>query len=952
MAEPGKYKQSLNLPSTDFPMRGDMARREPEMLAEWEKTDIYGRITEARKGAKRYVLHDGPPYSNGHLHHGHVLNKILKDLVVKYKTMSGHYAPYVPGWDTHGLPIELAVDRELGERKRDLTKADIRKACREYALKFVDIQRAEFRRLGVFGTWESPYLTLQHGYEAAIVRALACFARGGFLYRGRKPVYWCPHDRTALAEAEIEYHDHVSPSIYVRMPLEESFDPATLSPQLAGKRVSLTIWTTTPWTLPANLAVVMHKGYEYVAVQSPRDPDEYFLVARALAQTFLEAIGGDSSDPAKWIAITPDALAKLEGVRYHHPFIDEPKADVDFRVWFAQYVTLEQGTGLVHTAPGHGAEDYATGVDVGIDVYAPLDDGGCFTDEVPHWAGKYVFDANPEIVAHLDETGYLLNKPGESIEHQYAHCWRCKGPIVFRATPQWFINIDHNSLRQRALDEIDLTNWVPHWGRDRIYGMIENRPDWCLSRQRIWGVPITAFYCEGCGHIHADAATMEHVAEIFAAEGADAWYVKSAAELMPEGTKCVRCGSTEFRPEQDIIDVWFESGCSWFAVASANPDLADVDLYLEGSDQHRGWFHSSLLVGIGVKGKAPYKTVITHGFVLDDQGRPYSKSSIEEARRKGKKVRFVPPEDFIAEHGAELLRLWVASTEFRADIPYSDAVIKGLADWYRKLRYTCRFMLGNLADFNPDRHSLDSVQLSDLDCYVLARLGDVVSRIRRAYDEFEFHAVHRTLVDFVSVDLSAFYLDVLKDRLYCDPVDSESRRAAQAVIYTTLRAIAAVAAPILCFTAEDVWRHMPRRKGDPDSVHLLEMPKGKRFDDSEELAQMWSRLLEYREAVNKALEEFRSKKHKSLDAKVSLKPLPGDRKLLEPRLADLANLFIVSEVSLADEDMPKDAEHPEVQVDEHPGSHCQRCWKWNNEMSADNPELCPRCGEAVAAANR
>ncbi len=947
MSEPGKYKQTLNLPATAFPMRGDMARREPAILADWQEQGIYERIVEARTATgKKYVLHDGPPYSNGHLHHGHVLNKILKDIVVKYHTMIGELAPYVPGWDTHGLPIELAVDRELGEKKRDMSKAEIRAACRDYALRFVDIQREEFRRLGVFGTWDQPYLTLQHSYEAAIVRALAAFARGGFLFRGRKPVYWCPHDRTALAEAEIEYRDHVSPSIYVRFPVTAEFDPATLDDRLAGKRLALPIWTTTPWTLPANLAVVMHRGFEYVAVPSPRDPGEYLLVARGLAPSFLAAIGSDATE-ADWIPIAADRLGVLEGVRYHHPLVDTPESDKDFRVWFANYVTLEQGTGLVHTAPGHGAEDYATGVEHGLAIYAPLDDAGCFTDEVPRWQGTMATDANPAIVAHLHDEGYLLNQPGETIAHSYAHCWRCKGPILFRATPQWFIAIDHNSLRQRALDEIDSTRWVPHWGRERIYGMIANRPDWCLSRQRVWGVPITAFYCEECGTIHAEAETMEYVAEIFSREGADAWYIRPPAELMPPGTKCAQCGSERFRPEQDIVDVWFESGCSWFAVGSVHPELRDVDLYLEGSDQHRGWFHSSLLVGIGVSGKAPYKEVITHGFVLDDEGRPYSKSAIEEARRKGKKVRFVPPSEFIAKNGAELFRMWVASTEFRNDIPFSDTVIKGLADWYRKLRNTCRYMLGNLADFDPDQYPLEKVALSDLDRYLLARLGDLVARVRQAYAEFEFHAVHRALVDFVSGDLSSFYLDIVKDRLYSDGRESPSRRAAQAVVYTAVRTLATLSAPILCFTAEDIWAHLPRRAGDPASVHMALLPEGKLLAEDDELARRWATLLRYREAVTLELEAFRAQKHKSLDAKVTIRPLPADRETIAAALSELADLLIVSQVVLGADTDPG-AAGPEIEVIAHPGQRCDRCWKWHDVLSARHPELCNRCSDVVA----
>jgi isoleucyl-tRNA synthetase len=918
-------------------MRGGLAKREPEFLDRWEKDDLYRQILDARAGAPHYILHDGPPYSNGHIHYGHVLNKILKDVVVKYKAMAGFYSPYVPGWDCHGLPIELAVDRDLGDRKASMTQVEIRRACRDHALEYVDIQRREFKRLGIFGEWEAPYLTLEPTYEAAVIRALAAFARGGFLYRGKKPVYWCPSCATALAEAEIEYRDHRSPSIYVRFPLEEP---------VAGEPASLIIWTTTPWTLPANLAVVAHPEFDYVLVPSPRG-DERWLVVRELAESTLRAAGVEPGaiDPGSWVPLDRAALAALEGAGYRHPFL-ERRGDKDFRLWFADYVTKEQGTGLVHTAPGHGADDFKTGQARGLETYAPIDERGRFTDEVPEWSGLGTFEANPKIVERLHDDGTLINRPGESLSHSYPHCWRCKGPVLFRATDQWFISIDHAALRERALAEIDNTEWVPAWGRNRIHGMIEKRPDWVLSRQRLWGVPIPAFYCDSCDAACADAEVMEHVAQIFATEGSDAWYLREVADLLPAGFRCPSCGGAEFRREQAILDVWFESGASWLAVAARSDELADIDLYLEGSDQHRGWFHSSLLIGIGVGGIAPYKTVITHGFVLDERGHPYSKSEIEAARKRGEKIRYIAPEEIIDKYGAELLRLWVASIEFRNDMTYSEEVLRGLTDWYRKLRNTFRFMLGNLSDYDPDTTSLDDALLTDLDRYALAVLGDLVSRVREAYDRFELHTVHRSLVDYVSTDLSSFYLDVLKDRLYSDRADAPRRRAAQAVLHTVVATLAKLAAPILCFTAEDVWQHLGRKTGAAPSVHLTELPLGKRLASSDRLATEIATLLRYRELALAALEPFRAAKHRSEDAEVVIRPAAGDREVLERRLAELPDLFIVSSV-VVDENAAGD---PEVEIRQAPGDRCQRCWRYYRSMAASNPELCERCAEAVTAA--
>ncbi len=934
------YKDTIILPETEFPMRGNLAKREPELLAKWAAEDLTGQIAAARADGPKFVLHDGPPYANGNIHYGHILNKTLKDMVVKYRTMVGDSAPYVPGWDCHGLPIELAVERELGAKKAEMSKLDIRKACQAAALKWVNVQRDEFKRLGVFGDWEHAYLTLQPGYEAAIARAVAAFARAGYLYRGKKPVHWCISCQTALAEAEIEHKDHTSPSIYVRMTLEQ--DGGTLDTRLAGKPVSLVIWTTTPWTLPANLAVVMQPSFEYVAIPSGRPDGEHLIVAKARAQAFLETVKLPV-DESTWIALDRAKVEQLEGKRYRHPFLDTPRADVDFRVWFGDHVTLDAGTGLVHTAPGHGADDYKIGQEHGLATYAPVNDAGEFTADAPaQWVGLKTFDANWKIVAFLSSIGALLSELKDKIKHSYPHCWRCKNPVLFRATLQWFIGLDHHDLRKRALEEIDRTRFIPPWGRNRIHGMIEHRPDWCLSRQRAWGVPIPVFYCQGCDEPLVDAGVMEHVAGIFAEEGADAWFAREAAGLVPPGQKCSKCGDGSFRKENDIVDVWFESGVSWYAVCAQRAELGvPADLYLEGSDQHRGWFHSSLLAGVGIAGHAPFKAVLTHGFVLDEIGKPYSKSDIEKARKEGRKVEYIPPEDVIGQQGAELLRLWVSSVEFRSDMSYSRTILNQLGESYRKYRNTSRFVLGSLSDFDPAKDSVPRAELAGLDAWAMARLGDFIARVRRAYDEYEFHVVFRAIIDFVTVDLSAFYLDVTKDRLYCDARDSRSRRAAQTVMYATGRALATLAAPILAFTAEDIWAHLPRAQGDATSVHLALMPDGAALDLDSDFAKKWTTLLDYRARVLAALEPFRAAKHAPLDARATVKPAARDRALLAGMLAELPDLFVVSAVVLDPADAAGEAE---ITVDQAPGTRCARCWKWHEAGG----EIDPRCARVLS----
>ncbi len=974
-----RYKDTVTLPETPFPMRGDLAVREPQILEEWKRTDLYGRIQAQRAGAPLFVLHDGPPYSNGNIHYGHILNKILKDIVIKSRTMTGFRTPYVPGWDTHGLPIELAVERGLKPAERaTMSAADVRAKCREFALKWVDVQREEFQRLGVLGDWQHPYLTLDPTYEGAIARALAKFTRDGFLYRGNKPVQWCPRDRTALAVAEIEFHDHTSPSIYVRMPLVDAPTAGgaagatglagagswreQLPAALATQRLAFVIWTTTPWTLPANLAIVAHPAFTYVAIPNPKDPGESLIVAKELAQAFATAIGG--ADLTAAVELAPTHMAALGGAHYQHPFLVNPPAgdEAAWRLYFADYVTADTGTGLVHTAPGHGADDYRTGVAHGLPAYAPLDDAARYVTGIAlldhvlgsaqhiELTGKTTTEANPIIVEHLARTGYLLNQPGETIRHSYPHCWRCKNPIVFRATPQWFIQMDHDGFRERALAEIRDTTWVPAWGEDRIYAMVENRPDWVLSRQRLWGTPIPTFYCGECKTPHASADTMEHVAAIFDTEGADAWWTRNVEDLVPAGTTCTGCGAppTKFEREKDIVDVWFESGVSWLAMearARDGADYRDIDLYLEGSDQHRGWFHSSLLASTGIRKEAPYRQVITHGFVLDENGTPYSKSTIAKAKAEGKTTSYIEPESVIKKYGAEMFRLWVASIEFRSDMPYSQKILDGLAEWYRKLRNTAKFLLGNFAGFDADRDTRALVTLG-IDQYLLARLDELVVRAREAYTAYELHVVHRLLVEFVTTDVSAVYSDVAKDRLYSDAVDSTTRRAAQVVLYECLRAIATLAAPILSFTAEDIWQHMPKRAGDPDSVHLASFPEAAAVmpaGDRGPVIADFAVLLAWRERATKALEPFRAAKNRSVDATLVLHPSAADGAVLSKYADELADLFIVSAVAIG---TPGEGT---VEVAAHAGARCERCWKHYDRLAAVPPDVCKRCATALAA---
>ncbi|HEX2694562.1 MAG TPA: isoleucine--tRNA ligase, partial [Acidobacteriota bacterium] len=786
MADKNDVKNTLNLPRTTFAMKAALAEKEPETIRKWQEFDLYRKILEKRAGRTSFVLHDGPPYANGHIHLGTALNKILKDFIVKTRSMQGRLAPYVPGWDCHGLPIEIHVDKLLGGKKKGMSLIEIREECRKYALKFIDIQRAEFIRLGVFGQWDDPYLTMKPEYEAETLRYLAAFFASGNAYKGKRPVHWCIHCKTALAEAEIEYKDRRSPSVYVKFPagpgLAEKF------PALKGKKVSVVIWTTTPWTLPANMAIAFHPEADYVAAEAG---GEVYIVAKKLLPVVAEELGLGA----------PSVLAEikgreLEGLKARHPWIDRDSVFV-----LADYVTLEDGTGCVHTAPGHGHDDFLTGQAYGIEIYTPVDEEGKFTADVAKYAGMTVFEANRPIMDDMRAGGSLL-KEGE-ITHSYPHCWRCKNPVIFRATEQWFISMDAGGLRRKALEEIGKVAWIPAWGEERMANMVEGRPDWCISRQRSWGVPIPAFACAACGRVVADAAIVGHVADIFAKEGSNAWFEKAPGELLPAGTKCPACGATEFRKEYNILDVWFESGASHNILGKEDGLPWPADVYIEGHDQHRGWFNSSLLIGVGARGRSPYRTCITHGFVLDEQGKAMSKSA----------GNVIEPSEIIAKNGAEILRLWVAMLNYKEDARFGPEILQRLVEAYRKIRNTWRFVLGNLYDFDPAADAVPDGEMLLLDRWILERARAVRERVLKAYEDYEFHVVFHAIYDFFTVDLSSFYLDVIKDRAYCSGKDSALRRSAQTALFSVLRDTLTLMAPILPFTADEAWEAMPATKG-------------------------------------------------------------------------------------------------------------------------------------------
>jgi isoleucyl-tRNA synthetase len=932
-----EWKDTVNLPRTAFPMKASLQTAEPEALARWKAMNLYGLIREKRRGAPKFVLHDGPPYANGQIHLGTALNKVLKDLVVKSRTMAGFDAPYVPGYDCHGLPIELRVERELGPKKRDLSMADFRRACRAYAERFIGVMTTEFERLMVFGDWDHPYVTMSFQYQADIARVLGKLVERGLVYKGKKPVHWCIHCRTALAEAEVQYEDHSSPSIFVEFPLnpESRSDLGSRFPALAGREVSVLIWTTTPWTIPSNLAVAFHPEFDYAAY----DVDgRAVIVAESLAESVGRIVGRAFDRP-----VARMKGAALEGIRFRHPLYDRDSVGV-----LADYVTLEQGTGAVHTAPGHGADDFLTGVKYGLEIYAPVGPGGHFLDTVQLFGGQRVFDANPHVERALEERGRLWHR--ELVSHQYPHCWRCHNPVIFLATSQWFVRMDgdasingsdgsRRTLRDAARHAIDHeVTWLPSWGRDRIFNMVSNRPDWCISRQRAWGVPIPAVDCVKCGEAILTTELIAQAASVFEQYSADAWYERPIEEFLPPGLTCPSCGGTTFERERDILDVWFDSGSSHEAVLPRYSALTwPSDMYLEGSDQHRGWFQSSLLVALATRGRPPYRQVLTHGFLIDLEGRKMSKSL----------GNTIVPQEVIKESGAEIIRLWVAMTEFTEELRVSKEILTRVVDVYRKLRNTCRILIGNLYDFDPATDLVPLTQLDGVDRYALARYGEAAERMLRAYDDYDFSTVSQTLNTLATVDLSAFYVDVTKDRMYTLGARSRERRSTQTAMYVISEGLARLMAPILPATADDLWRHIPGARSS--SVHLEDFPKVDGLVDRAVL-DTWQRLLDVRQQVNAALEQKRKDKviGTSLGARVELRASGPVAALLDRYRSDLPMLLNVSEVSLQAAP-PSDEDVVQVEVQKAGGEKCARCWRFVPRLHTE-PEwagICDRCVGAL-----
>ena len=931
------YNKTVNLPQTDFPMRAGLPRREPEMLQAMYDKDLYHKMVARNDGKPLFVLHDGPPYANGNIHIGTALNKILKDIIVKEKNMTGYCSPYVPGWDTHGLPIESAILKNKKVKRDALTTSEFREKCKEYALDFVDKQREQFKRLGVLGEWDDPYLTLKPHFEAKQVKVFGEMAKKGFIYKGMKPVYWCPHDQTALAEAEIEYADDPCTTIFVKFPVRD--DKGMLAQYCDLSKLFFVIWTTTPWTIPGNMAICLNAELDYVLLEVPSG--EVYVLAQALAEGVCKAAGIDFG--------ACKVLATLKGAAFELMTAAHPLFDRDSVILNGEHVTLDAGTGCVHTAPGFGAEDFqicqqydkAGLTHIGVPV--PVNAKGVMTDE--RYNGQFYAVGNDMVVEDLGACGALL--ASEKITHSYPHCWRCKHPIIYRATEQWFCSVD--AIKDAAVKACDAIQWKPDWGKDRMTSMITERNDWCISRQRVWGVPIPIFYCDACGADIVTPETIDHVSELFRAHGSNVWFDREAEELLPDGFKCPKCGHTHFTKETDIMDVLFDSGSTHAAVLDERPYLHfPADIYLEGGDQYRGWFQSSMLTSIAAKGVAPYRQIITHGWTVDGEGRAMHKSL----------GNAVAPEEIIKDYGADMLRLWVASADYTQDMRISKDIMKQLSEAYLKIRNTARYMLGNLAGFDPDRDQVPYAQMQALDRYALSRYNELVKTVRAAYDRYEFHAVYRAVYNFCVIDLSNLYLDVIKDRLYCEGASSPERRSAQTALYVILDGMTRLIAPILAFTSDEIWAAMPHAASDNgESVLLNDMPDASpalALDES--AAGRWDKLISLRDAVNKALENARKAGvlKKNQDAEIRLWVSEEDAAFLKD--VDLATLCIVSKVEVLTGDgegeTAEDCLVPAtIAVTLSDAPKCVRCWNHNGHVGEDHDhaELCPRCAAVVRA---
>ncbi len=947
MTEKLDLKKTVNLPKTDFAQKANLGQSEPARLKKWAEADLYNKIAEARKGREKFILHDGPPYANADIHIGTALNKILKDFVVKTRSMMGYDAPYVPGYDCHGLPIETHVERKLAEKgknKADIPVSTFRRICREHASTAMNNQTRDFKRLGILGEWDTPYLTMSAEYESSTARLFGKFLERGYVYKGLRPVYWCIHDRTALAEAEVEYKEHTSPSVYVKFPMKS--DPALIDPALAGKSVFIVIWTTTPWTLPANMGIAVHPEFDSSVVDVG---GEVFIVASELANSFAETCGFENkTELARFKG------SKLDRLEARHAWLDraslimngdhvtlgEADAEVELNVRFENKTSVKSGTGCVHTAPGHGADDFHIGKLYGLEVYNPVDAAGRFTSDVEHWAGENIFEANPKIVEFMRENGMLVYS--EKYEHRYPHCWRCKNPVIFRATPQWFISMDEiqgdsgaKPLRQAALDEIVNVKWHPTWGEDRMRNMFKGRPDWCVSRQRSWGVPIPVFYCQACDEPIADPKIVDHVADIFAEETADAWYNRIETELLPDGFTCPKCNGADFRKETDILDVWFDSGSSCVAVLETRGDTLHfpADVYLEGGDQYRGWFNSSLSCGIAAHDRSPYKQIITHGWVVDGEGKKQSKSL----------GNVTAPQEIIDKSGAEILRLWAAAVDYTEDVGCSDEILSRVIESYRKFRNTLRSALGHLVGFNYETDAVADAELLAIDRWALASLDEVSAKVLKGYETYDFQAAYGAIYNFCTVTLSARYFDIIKDRLYIYAPRSKERRSAQTALYRITETFCRLLAPILVFTADEAWENIPGQT--VPSVHLAEFPKAAANNDSELLSN-WERIFAIRDQVLRALEEARNAKQigSSLEAKVILTTDTGTTRFLLDYYEQLRYIFIVSQVEVHEGDAFN------VEVQKASGTKCERCWNYSTRVGefANYPTVCERCNDAIS----